>query len=177
MDRVTLVNGFRLNLDYTMQLVEDVKENEMTAQPNGFTNHPAFTLGHLVTATALSQKVMGKKYVVPTGWDELFRRRGPGDPTLPEKDASRYPAKEALIEEIKTKSTELIGLINEAEDAYFEEPYEWKLDHYMPTVGQVMYFQCFLHHGWHIGQLAEWRRLMGYDSALRRLINSDHKHD
>lgn len=170
MDKKTLLNGFRLNVDYTLRLVDDVEESHMTKQPNGFTNHPAFTIGHLVTATALTAKVLGHEYRVPEGWDELFRRQGPGDPTLPEKDHEKYPTKKALVKALKDKYQLVVKLIEETDDELFEEPYSWKLDRYMPSKGQVVYFQCFLHHGWHIGQLAEWRRMMGYDSALRKLM-------
>ena len=158
MDKKTLLNGFRLNMDYTLRLVADVDENHFTMQPNGFTNHPAFTIGHLVTATALTAKVLGHEYTVPEGWDELFRRKGPGDPTLPEKDSKRYPTKNDLIAALKNKYRLVVRLIEETRDEQFEESYSWKLDRYMPTKGQVVYFQCLLHHSWHIGQLAEWRR-------------------
>ncbi len=169
MDKQTLLNGFRLNMDYTYALIADVKEADMTKQPNGFINHPAFTIGHLITATALTGKLLGQDYEVPEGWDELFLRRGPGDPRLPEKETSKYPGKAELISVLKAKYELVVKLIENADNAVFEEPYTWKLDKYMPTVGQLLYFQCMLHHSWHIGQLAEWRRMMGYDSALKTL--------
>lgn len=172
MDKKTLINGFTLNLDYTFRLVEDVDENDMTNQPNGFTNHPAFTLGHLVTATALTAKVLGQKYEVPDGWDALFRRSGPGDPTLPEKDREKYPSKSELVAVLKSKAADVVRMIEETSISKMEEPYQWKLDRYMSTIGQVLYFQCLIHHSWHIGQLAEWRRMMGFDSALKKLMLS-----
>lgn len=66
MDKTILLNGFKLNMDYSMQLIADVDEADMMKQPNG----------------------------------------------------------------------------------------------------------CLLHHAWHIGQLAEWRRMMGYNSALKKLMTS-----
>lgn len=170
MDRTTLLNGFRLNMDYTMQLVGDVDEAHMTEQPGGFTNHPAFTLGHLVTATALTAKALGQEYEVPEGWDDLFLRKGPGDPTMPDDEADRYPSKDELMTALREQYEKVVGLIATIDEAEFDKPYTWKLASYMPTVGQVVYFQCLLHHSWHIGQLAEWRRLMGYDSALKKLM-------
>jgi hypothetical protein len=167
-----LIHGFRLNVDYTLALVEDVEDGDMLARPGGFANHPAFTLGHLVTATALTVKVLGQGYEVPEGWDELFRRRGPGDPTLPVEEPDRYPAKAQLVAVLKLKADRVVRLIEAAEPAILEERFDWKLDRYMPTVGEVLHFQCLIHHSWHIGQLAEWRRLMGYDSALKRLMEA-----
>ena len=164
-----LLNGFRLNKDYTLKLVEDVPDEKMAFQPNGFTNHPKFTIGHLVTSTALTGKVLGEPYHVPEGWDELFRRKGPGDPQLPENDKAKYPHKDELIAVLEQKYLLVTNLIKKVEKAKLEEKLEWKLCHYMPTVGDVLFFQCHIHHSWHIGQLAEWRRLMGFDSALAKL--------
>jgi hypothetical protein len=159
-----------LNLDYTTKLVEDVPDEKMTIQPNGFTNHPKFTVGHLVTAPALTGELLGARYEVPNGWDELFRRKGPGDPQLPEKEKEKYPHKDELLKELSEQASKIIDLIESADLSIFKEEYKWKLYHYMPTVGDLLYFQCHIHHSWHIGQLAEWRRLMGYDSALAKLM-------
>jgi hypothetical protein len=62
-----LINGFRLNLDYTVKLVEDVPDKQMEVHPMGFTNHPKFTIGHLVSATALTEELLGEHYIVPNG--------------------------------------------------------------------------------------------------------------
>jgi len=164
-----LINGFRLNLDYTVKLVEDVPDKQMAVQPMGFTNHPKFTIGHLVSATALTAELLGERYKVPKGWDELFRRKGPGDPQLPEKDSAKYPHKDELLKVLDQKANKVIRMIEIIEPSRLKEECKWKLHRYMPTVGDVLFFQCHIHHSWHIGQLAEWRRLMGYDSALKKM--------
>ena len=170
MDRIALLSGFKLNIDYTNRLVEDVREEDMTAQPHGFANHPAFTLGHLVTATAMTAELLGHDYDVSGEWDALFRRKGPGDPTLPDEAKEKYPSKAELMAALSEKAERVVSLVESADDSVFEQSYEWKLARYMPTIGELMYFQCMLHHSWHIGQLAEWRRMMGYDSALKKLM-------
>jgi len=164
-----LINGFRLNLDYTVKLVEDVPDNQMAVQPMGFINHPKFTIGHLVSATALTEELLGEHYIVPRGWDELFRRKGPGDPQLPEINSAKYPHKDELLQVLNQKANNVIRLIEITDPSRFKEKCKWKLHRYMPSVGDVLYFQCHIHHSWHIGQLAEWRRLMGYDSALKKM--------
>ena len=167
--KAILLNGFRLNIDYTFKLVEDIPDNKMTTQPNGFTNHPAFTLGHLTSATALTATVLGKEYQIPNGWDELFRRKGPGDPRLPEQNKSEYPAKEQLLKVLNEKYKLVVDLISNYPDSDLAKTYQWRFSSYMPTVGDVLYFQCLIHNSWHIGQLAEWRRMIGFDSALAKL--------
>jgi len=169
----TLLNGFRLNIDYTVELVSDVEESDMTEQPHGFANHPAFTLGHLVTATALTAAVLGDPYEVPNGWDELFRRKGPGDPRRPTEVKESYPSKSELLAVLNSKYELVIRLVDQASEDTFEKRSAWKLDRYMGTVGELLFFQCMLHHSWHIGQLAEWRRMMGYPSALKRLTERE----
>lgn len=164
-----LINGFKLNLAYTTRLVEDLPDDQMTAQPGGFANHPKFTIGHLVTATALTGKLLGAPYDLPDGWDDLFRRKGPGDPTQPEPDSKKYPHKDDLLKILDQQAVMVIDLIETITAERLGESYQWRLHHYMPTVGDVLFFQCHIHHAWHIGQLAEWRRLMGYDSALAKL--------
>lgn len=159
-------------MDYTVQLVDDVREEDMTAQPHGFANHPAFTLGHLVTATAMTARLLGHGYDVPDDWDALFRRKGPGDPTLPDEAKEKYPSKTELLEALREKYELVVSLMESADESLLEETREWKLERYMPTVGELLYFQCMLHHSWHIGQLAEWRRMMGYDSALKKLMDA-----
>ncbi len=89
---------------------------------------------------------------------------------MPVKESANYPGKTKLMETLQEKYELVVTLIEKADDKLLDMKYSWKLDSYMPTVGQVLYFQCLLHHSWHIGQLAEWRRMMGYDSALRKLM-------
>ena len=54
----------------------------------GFENHPAFTLGHLISAAALTSKYLGGPYEFKPEWEELFKRKGPGDPRKPETNAA-----------------------------------------------------------------------------------------
>ncbi len=170
MDKKTLLNGYHLNMDYTRELVVDVKDEDMAKQPHGFVNHPAFTLGHLVSATCLTIKLVGGTYEIPGRWDEIFRRKGPGDPQRPGNDRMVFPSKEKLIVTLDEKYEQARGLIDLVDEKMWNEKRTWKLASYMPTVGEILYFQCLMHHSWHIGQLAEWRRFMGYDSALARLM-------
>ena len=170
MDKSTLLNGFRLNMDYTIELCQDIKEEDMAAQPHGFCNHPAFTLGHLISATCLTIDMLGEPYEIPDGWDDVFRRRGPGDPRIPSDNRPDYPTKKKLLEVLSQKYQQVVRLIKAVDEDRWNERETWKLAPYMPTVGEILYFQCLMHHSWHIGQLAEWRRMMGYDSALVKLI-------
>ena len=171
--RSTLINGFRLNLSYTHELVGDVPEQLMCQQPKGFTNHPSFTIGHLVTAVALSAKIVGVPYDVPADWDELFRRKGPADSTLASGSLEGYPTKSQLLNALDTRGEALILQIMNTEHSVFSESYDWKFSRHMPTKGEALAFMCLIHHSWHIGQLAEWRRFMNLPPVLRNLLDGD----
>ena len=74
----------------------------MTVIPsNGLENHPAFTLGHLVSGSALLVEDLGEEFNMPDKWTELFLRKGPGDPRKPDPDKSKYPTKELLLAELE----------------------------------------------------------------------------
>ena len=90
----TITNQYDFNLDYAKKLVEDLSNNQMTIIPsNGLDNHPAFTIGHLVSGSALLAEDLGAKFEMPDHWASLFLRKGPGDPRKPDIDKSKYPSK------------------------------------------------------------------------------------
>lgn len=99
-----IVNQYDFNLDYAKKLVEDLNEDQMTTVPsNGLDNHPAFTIGHLVSGSAMIAEELGAKFEMPDNWADLFLRRGPGDPRKPDPDKSKYPAKQLLINELENQ--------------------------------------------------------------------------
>ena len=101
-----IIHQYDFNLSYARKLVEDLTEDQMTVVPaGGLENHPAFTLGHLVSGSAMVAEDMGSVFEMPAGWSDLFLRKGPGDPTRPDPDKSKYPAKNILLEERKRVGT------------------------------------------------------------------------
>lgn len=165
-----LLNSYAFNLRYAKTLVEDVGDNLMTHSPaQGLENHPAFTIGHLVTAAALTVKYLGGPYEIPTAWENLFRRTGPGDPRLPDPDSARYPQKEVLLRALIEQHKRVEKLILSLEDEKLIKPTKWRFAEHLPTLGDLLYFMCISHESMHLGQLAGWRRAMGLPSALAQL--------
>ena len=165
-----LTNALEFNFRYTEELVSDIPEEVLFegAGP-GLENHAGFTLGHLVTALSLSIKYLGHDYDVSEEWDLLFRRKGPGDPSLPISDASKYPSSKIILLELQRKTLTLISLINALEEHEFEKEFTWRFNEYFPTLLDLLSFMCIEHYAMHLGQLAAWRRAKGYDSALKKL--------
>jgi tetratricopeptide (TPR) repeat protein len=159
-----------LAICYLQILVEDIDEKIMTKIPcKGLENHASFTMGHLVSASALISKYLKGPYDISPEWEDLFRRKGPGDPRFPELDTSLNPAKNELLEKLAEQHKIVENLINDLEDDRFNEISKWRFDNYLPTLGDLLFFMCVTHESMHLGQLAAWRRAMGFDSALGKL--------
>jgi hypothetical protein len=168
--REHICRSLQFNLNYALELIRDIPEGELlkSAGP-GLENHAIFTLGHLLTALGLTIKYLGHPYDVPDEWDELFRRKGPGDPRLPERDVQRYPELSALVRSLKEKTHLLSSLINELSEEELKKEVTWRYAERYPYLYDLLAFMCIEHYAMHLGQLAGWRRAKGYDSALQKL--------
>ena len=165
-----LIKSYRFNLEYAYELVRDVNADLLTKSGGaGMENHPAFTLGHLVTAAALTSKYLNGPFDLPEGWEGLFRRTGPGDPKRPELDEELYPDREQLLTELRRQHKLVEDLILDLHEERFTELAKWRFSKHMPTLGDLLYFMCITHESMHLGQLAGWRRAIGLPSALSKL--------
>jgi hypothetical protein len=164
------LHAYGFNLKYAKDLVDDVTDEQLYHSPGpGLENHPGFTIGHLVIASALVAKYLGESYDVPQGWDEFFRRTGPGDPRLPASDSADLPSRNTLIRELERQHERVEDLVQEFDTMRFELPLEWRFDKYFPTVGDMLTFMCITHEAMHLAQVAAWRRACGLESSLARL--------
>lgn len=166
----SIIPQYDFNLAYARVLVEDVEPGQMTHIPsNGLVNHPAFTLGHLVSGSALLVEDLGGVFKMPQGWDDLFLRKGPGDPRYPDPDASKYPSREDLIQELAHQHEEVKTRMRNVSQEDWAAPFKWRFSSFMPTLFDMVAFMCINHEAMHLGQLAAWRREMGMPSALATL--------
>ncbi len=165
-----IVNQYDFNLDYAKKLVEDLNEDQMTTIPSkGLDNHPAFTIGHLISGSALMAEDLGAKFEMPDNWTDLFLRRGPGDPRKPDSNKNKYPSKQELINELEHQHNKVKDLLKKIDENKLNENLKWRFNSYMPTLLDIVYFMCINHEAMHLGQLAAWRRAMGLPSALAAL--------
>lgn len=165
-----LLKSYRFNLLYAETLVADVDDDLMTLSGGaGLENHPAFTLGHLTVAAAMTSKYLGGPYSLGKGWDRLFRRKGPGDPKRPDPDSMLYPDKNELLSALSSQHQLVEDLVREINEDRFADPATWRFSKHMPTLGDLLYFMCITHESMHLGQLAGWRRSQGLESALAKL--------
>ena len=165
-----IIKQYDFNLEYARILVHDLKADQMTVIPaNGLENHPAFTLGHLVSGSALLAEDLGGEFEMPDKWADLFLRKGPGDPRKPDPDKSKYPSKELLLRELEDQHNKVKKLLKSNDEKGFSEKIKWRFSSYLPTLLDIIVFMCINHEAMHLGQLAAWRRAMGLSSALGTL--------
>ena len=163
----TIIKQYDFNLAYAKSLIKDLSDDQMTTIPaKGLDNHPAWTIGHLVSGSADLARDLGAEFEMPDKWDEIFVRQGPGDPRKPDLDKKKYPSKQLLITELENQHNKVKRLLQDIEENKLNEPLTWRFSNFMPTLGDVVAFMCINHESMHLGQLAAWRRSMGLDSAL-----------
>lgn len=163
----TIIRQYDFNLEYAKALVNDLTEDQMTIVPaKGLDNHPAFTIGHLISGSADLARDLGAEFDMPDNWADLFVRQGPGDPRKPDLDKSKYPSKLLLITELENQHDKVKTLLNNLEENKLNESLTWRFSNFMPTLEDVVAFMCINHESMHLGQLAAWRRSMGLESAL-----------
>jgi len=163
----TILKQYDFNFAYAKALVQDLTDEQMTTVPHpGLDNHPAFTLGHLISGSADLARDLGVEFEMPDNWAVLFIREGPGDPRKPDLDKTKYPSKHLLISELENQHNKVKQLVRNLDKKAFNESLTWRFSNFMPTLGDLVTFMCINHESMHLGQLAAWRRAMGVKSAL-----------
>lgn len=161
------------NLQYAAALIADLNHEQGTESSGpGLENHPAWTIGHLVTGADLLAEDLGLERDLPVGWQELFERRGPGDPRLPDPRREAYPSLADLLAELARQHARVEQAWREKlvpGGADLEAPLTWRFGAALPTLGDATLFLAVSHEAMHLGQLAAWRRARGLPSALNVL--------
>ncbi|MCP5065736.1 MAG: DinB family protein [bacterium] len=162
-----LLNHYAWNLAYADALTRDV-DVALWARSGGqgLENHPAWTLGHLVTGSALVAADLGASPALPDGWRDLFERRGPNDSRRPDEDASHYPPREVVWAELVRQHELVTNALRGAEPESLTTREAWRFDGYLPTSMDALLFMLVGHENVHLGQLGCWRRRFGLPSAM-----------
>ena len=156
-----LLNSLRLHLETLHALVADIPPAEMTRQPPGVPNHPAWTLGHLAYAFANIVQTLADKDGLPpwfpAGWPELFATG-----TTPTATQSGYPSKAELCATLDDAAERLRQQLTDLPEANLSGPLpEVQRRAQFPTLGHAIMHVLVGHTAAHLGQLAVWRRARG----------------
>ncbi|MGD9630397.1 MAG: DinB family protein [Pyrinomonadaceae bacterium] len=160
-----IIHSFTYSLDYLRELIADVPEESMTAQPNGITNDPAWTIGHLVFIAQAIGGVIGIEPWLSKDWEQQF---GPGSSPVhkPAREQGRYQdasSKADLLAALYTAQTKLISAINKLTDAQLDATFpDPSYADVFPTVRHALTQVLLGHTAFHVGQIAVWRRAMNF---------------
>lgn len=169
MDLSHIKQGYELNQKLAHKLVEDIHRVHFAYSPGpGLENHPAWTIGHLVTASAQTAAYIGGVYDIPEGWEAVFSRTGPGDPRTPDR-TTQYPPRDVLLAEYDRQHEQVVERMDLLTDEFLLEEAAWRFGPHMSNRLGVITFMCLMHEAMHLSQLSAWRRALGYDSALAKL--------
>ena len=61
---------YQFNLVFAQTLVKDLSPEQIVQQPNGVINHPAWSLGHLVTTADSLATFLGLESQLADGWEQ-----------------------------------------------------------------------------------------------------------
>ena len=153
-----VLNSYRLTLDYLRRLVADVPDVDLTRQPNGVANHPAWVMGHLTSSCQALGVELGLATWLPAPWEQLF-----GTGSIPTSDRSAYLSKEELLAALADGQARVSNRLADLGDAGMstalpDERYRATF----PTVGHAVVHILTGHAAVYVGQVSVWRRAAGY---------------
>ena len=154
LDHVVFTYDF--NLTVAKRLVRDLTDEQMCQQPHDVVNHPAWSLGHLASASVGMLKALGHEASLPEGWGEVFKTGG-----IPSSDPSGYPSKDELLATLASLHDRVTAAVKATDAATLATPHPHEgTRKYFPTIGDMVVFLMTSHEMDHLGQLAAWRRAM-----------------
>ena len=158
-----ILHSFAYSLDYLRELIADVPDELMTAQPTGVPNHPAWTMGHLVF---IAQEIGGVIGIEPWLGEEWTNQYGPG--SMPSTSGDTGISRNTLLVALQTAqaklTTAVAGLTDSELDAPFPDPTYADV---FPTVRHALTQVLLGHTAYHIGQISVWRGAMNLEPMSR----------
>lgn len=158
-----ILHSFSYSLEYLREQLGDVSASDMTAQPAGIVNHPAWTIGHLTFICQMIGEVIGVEPWLP---DDFAQRFGSG--SVPSSNANAYEPKEQLLARLHDAQLRIANAVERLCDAQLDQPFPDPayLDVF-PTVRHALIQVLVAHTAFHVGQISTWRRAMKM-SPMRR---------
>ena len=151
-----LTHTYAFNLEHIKKIVTDVSDEQMTLQPNGLVNHPAWTIGHLASASDMLAKILGLESTFPEKWKEACKTGG-----TPSGDAGLFPSKDQLLAELSNQHARIAEAVKQASPESLAAESAEDFRKMFPTAGDIVMYIMSAHEGTHIGQLQTWKRAAG----------------
>jgi len=149
-------------LDRAGRLVEGVPDERWAELPHDGAKHPAWALTHLCLASGMVDAHLrgegDELGVVPAAWAAVGM---PGADLV--ADRSAYPAGAELLEVLGRAHAALAATYRAASDERLAA--EFPVEAYrafFPTLGDAATYVMAYHEGYHLGQVSQWRRAVGF---------------
>lgn len=142
--------------------VEDIPSEKFCLQFPNIANHPLWHLGHLTMVRVHVAKALQQPAAIP---EEFVAPFGRGSQVSP--DPAKYPPLETVLAHFATAQDQAVRALTTAAAELLDAPHG--RPHFEPLFSTRREFFSFLlttHDGYHLGQLAAWRRAAGLPSVL-----------
>jgi len=158
-----VLSSFAYSLDYLRELVADLSEQEMVAQPSRIMNHAAWTIGHL---TYSCQAIGGEIGLAPWLPDDWRARFGTGSVAM--NDPSAYAPKSLAIVRLGEGQARITAAVLSLTDSQLSAPLpDERFRSVLPSVRHALTQVLVAHTALHVGQLILWRKALGKASLGR----------
>lgn len=148
---------------FTLQLIEDMRDLPLTQPTPRGGNHPLWVLGHLAAAEALIPQVLLGEPDPLEHWRDLFSFGS--EPTA---DPARYPTFDEVLRTYRTLRARNLALLDQIGEGGLDRPTKSPppgLEQLFDTVGKA-FLVTALHQMNHRGQVADARRAAGREPVF-----------
>ena len=150
------LHSFAYALDYLRDQIADVPDADLSAQPHGIPNHPAWVIGHLTFTCQMLGGVIGLPEWLPPDWSKRF-----GTGSVPVADASAYATKADVLAMLRDAQSRITAAVEQLDDAELDAPFpDPAYRDVFPTVRHALTQVLVGHTSMHVGQLTVWRKAM-----------------
>lgn len=146
----------------TLNLIEDLHDEQMHLRSSAGENPPIWILGHLLLGDTYLLYLL-KVRELSADFTELLNKYGPNS------SGEDYDSKQFLVERLTETGNLRCEAVRQMNDFNIAMPDE-TLARTQPTIGHHLQVLIF-HEGHHCGQLSSWRKLQGL-SAVKGIFAS-----
>ena len=155
-----LIAGWAQNLAKVDALFKDIDADEITRQPPGIPNHPAWTLSHLIHYHPAIIRLVSAESIEDPALAEGAADYDAG--STPVDRPEIYLPKNRLLEQFRDGHANVALLLETATPEQLKQPpglARWAKA--FGTTQRALFYLMHYHETLHIGQIMIWRRALG----------------
>ena len=158
--REQLAYMLKTTAEIVKPLIDDITEEESMVRGSDRFNHIRWQTGHLIHTDNFILQALGQNKTAPESYTDLFA----GNNREISDDPEHYPLMAALRTEILVLHKRLIDLVEEVDEAIFDQEIPWGES--KAPVWRGITFLC-MHDFYHAGQITHIRKALGRERPFR----------